>query len=154
MDSYADGILHIAEAQKRVAEVYLHDGSFELACPPLQAILKIMAEGAWNGFSLSSPAVRSLFTRENLMQSDWYRSRLQCKQRVDIALWTRHVAYLEEYCGRPTHSAVTKRLGLQKQLQLAKAQLQACSQPTYLDTLVGCLGVDPATQFVASQTRK
>ncbi len=153
MDSYADGILHIAEAQKRVAEVYLQDGSFELACPPLKAILKIMAEGTWNGLTLSSPEVRSLFTRENLMQSDWYRSRLQCKQRVDIALWTRHVAYLEEYCSRPTHRAVTQRLGLQKQLQLAKAQLQACSQPTYLDSLVGCLGVDPATQFIVSQTR-
>jgi len=152
MDSYADGILHIAEAQKRVAEVYLKDGSFDLACPPLQAILKIMAEGTWNGLSLSSLEVRNLFTRENLMQSDWYRARLQCKQRVDKALWTRHVAYLEEYCSRPTHSAVTKRLGLQKQLQLAKAQLLACSQPTYLDTLVGCLGADPATQSIANHS--
>jgi len=145
MESYADGILHIAEAQKRVAEVFLNDGSFELACPPLQAILKIMAQGNWKGHTLNSPQLRSLFTRESLLQSDWYHARLVCKQTVDKALWARHVAYLTEYCSRPTHSAVTKRLGLQKQLESAKAQLLECSQKGYLDSLIGCLGVDSAT---------
>lgn len=154
MESYADGILHIAEAQKRVAEVYLQDGSYEIACPPLQAILKIMAEGTWNGHSLGSPEVRDLFTRENLLKSDWYRDRLKCKQEVDKALWKRHVDYLTEYCSRVTHSAVTKRLGLQQQLEAAKTQLQLCSHASYLDSLVGCLGVDPATRVeFASQDK-
>ena len=144
IESFADGILHIAEAQKKVAEIYLSDGSFKLACPPLQAILKIMAEGTWNGHGLNSPEVRTLFTRENLLSSTWYAARLAAKQRVDQGLWQRHVSYLAEYCGRPTHSAVTKRLNLNDRMQQAKANLAQCSRPDYLESLRGTLGVDPS----------
>jgi len=144
LDSYADGILHIAEAQKRVAEVYLQDGSFEIACPPLQAILKIMAEGNWNGRELESDEVRALFNRENMLKSQWYADRLAAKQKVDQSLWQRHVEYLTEYCNRPTHSAVTKRLDLLELLEHAKAQLKKCSRTDYVDSLVGTIGVDPS----------
>ena len=144
LDSFADGILHIAEAQKRVAEIYLNDGSFKIACPPLQAILRIMAEGAWNGFGLDAPEVRAMFTRDSLESSNWYAARLAAKQRVDQRLWQRHVEYLTEYCSRPTHSAVTKRLSLLARLEHAKSRLAMCSHPDYRDTLKGTLGVDPS----------
>ena len=144
LDSFADGILHIAEAQKRVAEIYLNDGSFKIACPPLQAILKIMAEGNWNGYGLDAPEVRSMFTRENLESNHWYAARLAAKQRVDQRLWLRHVEYLTEYCSRPTHSAVTKRLSLLAKLEQAKSRLAMCSHPDYRNTLKGTLGVDPS----------
>jgi phosphoenolpyruvate carboxykinase (diphosphate) len=144
LDSFADGILHIAEAQKRVAEIYLNDGSYKIACPPLQAILKIMAEGTWNGFGLNSHEVRQMFTRENLESSSWYAARLAAKQQVDQRLWHRHVEVLTEYCSRPTHSAVTKRLGLKAKLEYAKSQLARCSQADYRDSLIGTLGVDPS----------
>ena len=144
MDSYADGILYIAEAQRRVAEIYLTDGSFKIACPPLQAILKIMAEGKWNGMELNAPEVRAMFTRENLVASHWYAARLAAKQRVDQKLWQRHVEYLTEYCSRPTHSAVTKRLSLFGRLNHAKSQIELCSRSDYRDTLFGTLGVDPS----------
>ena len=146
MESYADGILHIAEAQKRVAEIYLNDGSLKIACPPLQAILKIMAEGKWNGMELNAPEIRAMFTRENLVASHWYAARLAAKQRVDQKLWQRHVEYLTEYCSRPTHSAVTKRLSLLGRLNHAKSQLELCSRSDYRDTLFGTLGVDPSLQ--------
>ena len=144
MDSYADGILYIAEAQRRVAEIYLTDGSFKIACPPLQAILKIMAEGKWNGMELNAPEVRAMFTRENLVASHWYAARLAAKQRVDQKLWQRHVEYLTEYCSRPTHSAVTKRLSLFGRLNHAKSQIELCSRSDNRDTLFGTLGVDPS----------
>ncbi len=144
LDSFADGILYIAEAQKRVAEIYLKDGSFKIACPPLQAILKIMAEGTWNGLGLDAPEVRSMFTRESLESSNWYAARLAAKQRVDQRLWQRHVEYLTEYCSRPTHSAVTKRLRLLSGLEYAKSRLAMCSHPDYRETLRGTLGVDPS----------
>lgn len=143
IDSFADGILHIAEAQKRVAEIYFEDNSFDIACPPLQAILSIMAKGTWNGLDLSSPEVRSLFNRDNLLKSDWYQARLDAKQRVDQKLWSRHVEYLEEYCGRSTHSAVTGRLELKQRLEYARQQLELCKQPEYLATLHGTIGCDP-----------
>ncbi|MEQ1829723.1 MAG: hypothetical protein ABL921_27420, partial [Pirellula sp.] len=144
LDSYADGILYIAEAQKRVAQIYLADGSFEIACPPLQAILKIMADGVWNGHELSSQAVRSMFVRENMLQSDWYKARLAAKRRADQKLWQRHVNYLTEYCNRPTYAAVIQRLNLQPMLESAKAQLALCAAEEYVDSLVGTIGVDPA----------
>ncbi len=144
LESFADGILYIAEAQKRVAEIYQKDGSFKIACPPLQAILKIMAEGNWNGLGLSAPEVRTMFTREHLEASNWYAARLAAKQRVDQKLWQRHVEYLVECCSRPTHAAVTKRLNLPARLEHARARLVQCSRPDYRDTLKGTLGVDPS----------
>jgi hypothetical protein len=142
LDSFADGILHIVEAQKKVAEIYFHDGSYEIACPPLQAILSIMRDGSWNGFGLDSPEVRSMFTRENLLASDWYRARLRAKQMVDHQLWRRHAEYLAEYCSRATHSAVTERLNLKQRMAFALEQMNACDSKEYLDSLEGTIGVD------------
>ena len=49
MDAYVDGILNITETQQRVARQYLEDGSINQACPPLRALLQIMAEGQYEG---------------------------------------------------------------------------------------------------------
>jgi hypothetical protein len=144
MDAFVDGVLFIAESQKKVAQVYLEDGSYELACPPLQAVLKIMADGHWNGYKAESPEVRSLFTRESLVASDWYRERLVAKQKIDIKLWTRHVEYLQNYCDRPNYATVIQRLELKHRLERAKAALHKCSQSSYVDELVGTTGVDPS----------
>ena len=88
---FADGILNIVEAQRKVAAEYLADGSVADACPPLQALLHIMATGSWNGKDVHHPDVRALFTRDYLLGSYWYKARLKQKQRVDVALWHRHV---------------------------------------------------------------
>ena len=142
MDAFVDGVLFIAESQKKVAQVYLEDGSYELACPPLQAVLKIMVEGNWNGHKADSPEVRNLFTRKSLLASDWYRERLVAKQKIDIKLWTRHVEYLQNYCDRPNYATVIQRLELKRRLERAKVALDNCLQPSYLDELVGTIGVD------------
>jgi phosphoenolpyruvate carboxykinase (diphosphate) len=147
LSSYADGILYIAEAQKRVADIYLADGSYEIACPPLQAILSIMSTGTWNGFTLDSSEVRSMFSREGLLASDWYANRVAAKQKVDVDLWRRNVQYLSEYCSRPTHSAVTKRLDLKRRLKLAQESLAACQHDSYRDFLQGTIGTDPSIQI-------
>jgi hypothetical protein len=136
--------LFIAESQKKVAEVYMQDGSYEIACPPLQAILKIMVDGKWNGFTIESPEFRSLFTRDTLLQSNWYQQRLTAKQKVDCSLWNRHVDYLTEYCGRANYSSVIERLGLSHRLQLAKEELARCQSKDYLNDLVGTIGTDPS----------
>ncbi|HFD80032.1 MAG TPA: hypothetical protein ENK05_06530, partial [Gammaproteobacteria bacterium] len=43
LEVFIDGIDNIVEAQQRVAQQYIDDGSIEDACPPLQALLHIMA---------------------------------------------------------------------------------------------------------------
>ena len=143
LDSWADGILHIAEAQQNVAKRYIEDGSFEMACPPLQAILKIMAEGNWYGHDANSPAVRKLFTRDYLIASDWYQARLAKKQEVQIKRWTESVSYLNSFLSSPHRSEVAKEMKLQTRLKFAQQQLVRVKSERYLKELVGTDGADP-----------
>jgi len=129
-DAFAAGVDSIVEAQTRVAQGYFRDGSAAGACPPLLALLHIMAEGTYEGRDVTDPAIRALFTREALLASDWYQERLRTKQHRDIALWRRHLEMLE-------HSPVRDRL------PAARAQLKRVMSPEYLSALVGTLGADP-----------
>ena len=52
---FADGVANIVEAQRRVAAAYFEDGTIEDACPPLQALLHIMAHGQFEGKDASDP---------------------------------------------------------------------------------------------------
>lgn len=83
-DVFADGVANIVATHQRVAQSYFTDGSIALACPPLKALLEIMAYGKTaDGLGLESPEVRALFTRESVLASDWYAARLDAKQRGD-----------------------------------------------------------------------
>jgi phosphoenolpyruvate carboxykinase (diphosphate) len=141
--SFADGIDHIVEAQQRVAKQYFVDKSFEYACPPLKVLLEILANGTWNGKDQSDPEVRAMFQRDAILNSAWYKQRLQCKQTVDSKLLQRHIFYLTEYCHRGTHAAVIDRLKLNERLQQAHHRLIECQNQNYLFRLQGTLGVDP-----------
>jgi len=143
LDDYADGILHIVEAQQKVAQRYLDDDSFQLACPPLQAILSIMATGDWYGMDAQSPDVRKMFTREYLLNSDWYRARLLRKQEIDIEFWQRNVDYLSSYIDQPIRAKTVKELQLKSRLEFAEEQLARVSAAEFVDELVGTLGADP-----------
>jgi len=144
LDSFLDGVLHIAEAQKRVAEIYFEDGSIDAAIPPLRALLKIMANGSWNGKTTHDPEFRALFSKESLLASDWYRKRLEAKQQVDIRLARTKLKALEVYCSDSTHASAIDRLNLRTRLDAAKKELIRCESSQYLSDLQGTLGVDPA----------
>jgi hypothetical protein len=148
LDDYADGILHIAEAQQKVAERYLDNESFQLACPPLQAILSIMATGDWHGLDAQSPEVREMFTREYLLSSDWYRARLVRKREIDIAFWKRNVDYLKAYLEQSERSETAKELKLKSRLEFAEQQEDRVSAPGFVEELVGTLGADPMRAIV------
>jgi hypothetical protein len=126
-----------------VAQRYIEDGSIEDACPPLKALLHIMATGNWEGKDAHHPDVRNLFTREALLASDWYAERLAIKQRRDVALWQRHVAYLETYAARPGHQDLVARFGIHERLDAARTRLAQVSGADYLNSLRGTLGADP-----------
>lgn len=143
LDSFLDGVLYIAEAQRRVAEIYFEDGSIEAAIPPLRALLEIMASGSWKGKSTHDHEFRSLFTKESLLGSDWYRKRLDAKQQVDIRLAQIKLKALEAYCSEPTHAAAIDRLNLRTRLEAARKELIRCQSAQYLSDLLGTIGVDP-----------
>ena len=140
-ESYADGILHIAEAQQRVAQRYFQDGGYELACPPLQAVLSIMAHGDWNGKQITDPEVRELFTRTSLLESDWYHRRLATQKQRDIQHWQSFQERLNDYIAKKSQTA--DELGLHDRLRFATEKLQAAQADGYEQQLVGTLGADP-----------
>ena len=143
-EGFADGVEHIVESQQKVARQYFEDGSYELACPPLQALLSIMVDGHYQGQQLDAPQLRHQFTRESLLISAWYRARLNAKRTADIQLWQRHRRYLKHYCTKATHQEVVQRLNLKARIEQANQRLEFFKTDDYLARIEGTLGTDPA----------
>ncbi|HEY0465972.1 MAG TPA: hypothetical protein VGC79_17285, partial [Polyangiaceae bacterium] len=139
LQAFVAGLDSIVETQTRVAQGYFEDGSIEGACPPLKALLHIMAYGNFEGLGIDHPRIRALFSREALLQSPWYHERLITKQARDFSLWTRHSQALE-------HTATLGRQwpeDLAARRELVARELARVSSEQYLDELVGTIGADP-----------
>lgn len=147
---FVDGVNNIVETQQRVAQQYIDDGSIEDACPPLYALLYIMAEGQFQGKDAQHPDIRAMFTRDYLLASDWYRQRLEIKQQRDIALWQQHVDYLETFLRDAGHQARITDMRLLERYQQAQKNLAKVSRAEYLQTLVGTLGADPLGAYLSN----
>jgi len=138
---FATGVQAITEAQRSVALNYFKDGSVEAACPPIRALLHIMAYGEYEGMCESDPRILKMFTRESLLASDWYKDRLRAKQSIDIALWTRHSAALEELMAR---GAPPLQIDCNYRFTMAREQLKRAKSDSYLAQLAGTIGADPS----------
>jgi hypothetical protein len=140
MAVFVGGVDAIVEAQRRVALNYFEDGSVEAACPPLKALLHIMARGAYEGHDATHPDIRALFDRDRMLASEWYKERLRVKQERDTALWSRHGISLEAFraSGIPTGS-----LDIDGRAALVQQQLRRVTSPAYLEELSGTIGADP-----------
>jgi phosphoenolpyruvate carboxykinase (diphosphate) len=139
LPQYAAGIDAIVEAQTRVAQQYFEDGSVDAACPPLKALLHVMACGLYQGTGVEDPQVRGMFTRDAMLSSDWYQERLKVKQQRDVALWARHIAALENFAA----SRASSGFDVEGRLVQARGQLAHVSGPEYLTELIGTIGADP-----------
>jgi phosphoenolpyruvate carboxykinase (diphosphate) len=143
LDSFADGVKYIVEAQQRSAQQYIDDGSIEFACPPLKALLTIMAQGCFQGKTERDPEIRQLFSKESLLASPWYRERLITRQQRDLALWERHRDYLSSYLqSRPNAESSVKEAIYHRQ-RIVAAELDLIGRPEYVEDLVGTLGAEP-----------
>ena len=119
-DQYADSLLNLVEAGKLVAKRYFKDGCIERACPPLKALLEIMANGSWEGKGLKSKEFRSLFKPEAILESEWYLERLET--RIDVTQnWTGRVQYLAN--SSRIILIVVSIVGIEKRLMFAKKAL-------------------------------
>ncbi|MBP9902356.1 MAG: hypothetical protein KBH45_12905, partial [Verrucomicrobia bacterium] len=144
---FADGMDNIVATQKRVAKMYFDDGSMAQACPPLRALLHLMLHDSWEGKGLAHPDVRKLFTRKNLITSDWYAGRLKAKQAIDRALWRRHTEYLDKFLKRASHANEAERLGIAVRLAGARRMLAEVEGANYWQTLYGTLGAEPIEAY-------
>jgi phosphoenolpyruvate carboxykinase (diphosphate) len=140
---FVDGLDNIISAQKRIAQLYFSDGSIDLACPPLRALLHVMLEDNFAGQGLDHPEIRALFTRENMLKSGWYADRLKAKQTADIRLWNRHVRSLKGFLAKANYAEEADRLGISKRLADAQDILVKINSAGYLSTLNGTIGLQP-----------
>jgi hypothetical protein len=143
LDAFVAGVNAIVESQRSVALHYFADGSVDAACPPLKALLHVMARGSYEGMDISDPRLRRMFTRDYLLASDWYKERLRVKQDRDIALWRRHLASVESFQSAHERSYPTQTICVERLLAIAREQLARVSSPRYLSELVGTIGADP-----------
>lgn len=132
---FADGIENIMTTHNRVAKNYFEDGSIELACPPLKALLHVMRDGHYEGKTLADKEFRALFDRQTILASDWYQARLDSAQAAAIEIAQRHCDYLS----RQTHTFE----GLAALRAEAEAELARVSSKEYRQSLVGTIGRDP-----------
>ena len=142
MDAYVDGIKNIVEAHQRVAKAYIADGSIDNACPPLKALLHIMAEGSFQGKDINDPEIRKQFTRESLLNSDWYKKRLLIKQNRDTALWQLNKSYLEEKLAETLDEEIDIKENLNEKIIEAERMIGVVSGDDYLERLNGTQGAD------------
>ena len=84
-----------------------------------------------------------MFTRESLLESDWYRERLLNKQLSEIALFQKHVRYLKNYLNDSRHLNDTEEKEIQEKLKGAEERLKYLKSTEYLKSLEGTIGLDP-----------
>jgi len=147
---FAEGIETIVSTNRRVAEAYIQDGSVEMACPPLKALLHIMATGSYEGMTISDPKFRALFTRDAVVKSNWYKERLTAFRDRETERLARAVTSMEKYLvktqqeGNWKGQEIAKHLKLAERLASTKESLKRAQTPAYLESLQGSMGVDPA----------
>jgi len=142
-ESFVDGVKYIMEAYQRVALRYFEDGSIAQACPPLQALLHIMAHGHYEGRDERDPDIRAMFTRDALLGSSWYRRRLETQQARDISLWKRHRQSLQNALADESSLEPGFAETLRSRLDIAEKMLKHAAGEEYLNVLHGSLGADP-----------
>lgn len=143
LDDYVDGIKNIVEAQQKVALKYFEDGSVEAAIPPLKILLHIMAYGNYKGKAISEPELRHYFSRDYVINSDWYKARLALKQEKDICFYEKQIAYLKAFIANPNNSVLVAEMQINAQLDTLKQSYKTVKADTYIKTLNGTIGADP-----------
>lgn len=142
MAIFADAMENIVSAHQWVAEQYFSDGSVEYAVPPINALLHIMAKGHYEGKTLNDPSIRALFTRESVVNSDWYAQRLTVRRDRDAALQDRLARELEAFLTMPEYADEAARLGLADRLSAVKTRQKNLTSPDAISQLRGTIGAD------------
>ncbi|GAV20442.1 hypothetical protein MMIC_P1407 [Mariprofundus micogutta] len=142
LESFVDGINNICEAHQRVALNYFADGTIDDACPPLKALLHIMAYGHFEDRDAHDPAIRAMFSRDNLLQSDWYKERLNIKQARDTQLWLQHKENLANLMQNLDEDESDRRIQLAERIQQTDGMIERVTSQDYLLRLQGTLGAD------------
>ena len=143
LESFVDGVNNIVETQKKIALNYFDDGTVEMACPPLKALLHIMAYGEWEGKTADDPVFRALFTFDHLVGSDWYRERLVTCGRVKQNLLERHRDYLNHLLQDDRYAQNGEAVEIETRLVFVENELKASADLDPVKEFHLTLGTDP-----------
>ena len=100
-----------------------------------------MANGTTTqGWDLDSPEFRGLFTRESVMESDWYAERLDAKQSAALKRATAGLAAIELFVSTPGNEEPTARLGMPTRVEAAKAEVARFSSAEFREQILGTVG--------------
>lgn len=143
MEAFVDGINNITEAMQRAALPYFEDGSVEAAIPPLKVLLHVMAYGHYQGKDISDLELRKMFTREEVLKSDWYKERLKLKQKRDVAFLIEQIGYLEDFKKDKHNVELVDLMNIDARIAKAKERLKYVESAQYLKDLIGTIGADP-----------
>jgi len=141
IDAFADGMDNIVGAHARAAQQYFNDGSIEGACPPLKALLHIMKDGHYEGKTLADKSIRDMFTRDNIIKSDWYAERIVMRQQVKIEHLQSSITYMQDTAAKPSNADIKDVL--KKKIEDANAKLKAIRGLQAIKTMAGSIGADP-----------
>lgn len=142
MKAFADSIENLNITQKRVAEGFKLDGTYEALCPPLKALVDIMITGEHKGMDRNHETIRAMFERDSVLSSDWYKERLVEKQKRDIAYWESNLAYLKERKNSEALATILENLDIDTKISTAETQLATVKSEAYLQDLEGTIGAD------------
>nr|MDA3853490.1 hypothetical protein [Bacteroidales bacterium] len=142
MAAFAASIDNLSITERRVAEGFKNDGTYEALCPPLKALVDIMIDGKHKGLDRNHPDIRAMFDRETVLKSEWYQERLVEKQKRDIAYWTDNVAYLKANKNSDRTEAIKGQFDLDVKIAEAEAHLKRVSAAAYIKDLKGTIGAD------------
>ena len=144
LTAFTDSVDVMVSTHERVARSYLKDRTIDSACPPVRALLEIMADGiSAGGHTLDDPAFRAMFTREAVLASPWYAERLDAAQAQLVVRAEAGIASLEELLAADGDDRVSDRMSLHDRLsEVVQAREEAMS-PATRARLVGTLGRQP-----------
>lgn len=142
MDEFVDGVNNIVENYSIVAKNYFEDGSVERAIPPLKALLNIMVNGEFEGKGIDSKEIRDMFSRDYVLNSQWYKERLKAKQEYDLSLWKKHKQYLNSFLSKAHNLSKDKQELLEEKQKEIEKRISYYQTNEYLESLIGTIGKD------------
>ncbi len=145
-EDFIEAVRNITATQKQAALSYFEDGGIEDAIPPLKALLHIMAYGQYEGKDIHDPTIRTLFDREAILSSDWYRERLSTKMKLRAKMLRDHIVALEDFLDRKQYESEAVRLHLAERLEGTRQLLAKLDTDpdSLVDGLIGSIGLDPS----------
>ncbi len=144
-EAYAAGIDYLTDAQRTIAQAYFRDGTIELACPPLRRLLELVAEGAPSA-AFDEPGFREAFTRQAILDSEWYRRRVEAAADLEATLARRKVEYVRRTLEAQRSSGEAIGIDLEGRLAAATELLRRAESPETRRRLSGRIGTTPLTR--------